>query len=58
MGHAVAEASECIRDPVKRGHRASFVTGVQYLLTLGSEVLRDIRRGKGQKRRWQLRTCR
>ena len=48
---AVVEALEYIRDAVKRGHRASVVTGVQLLLTLASEVLGDNRGGKGQKRR-------
>ena len=48
---AVAEVLEDIRDAVKRGHSASVVTGVQYLLTLASEVLGDNRGGKNQKRR-------
>ena len=48
---SVAEALECIRDAVKRGHRASVVTGVQHLLTLASEVLGNNRGGKGQSRR-------
>ena len=43
---AVAEALEYIRDAVKRGHRASVVTGIQYLLTLAREVLGNTRGGK------------